>query len=131
MSNLPVPVETGLKSLIPGVVRTLVPLVVSVLVGWGFSETETSGPVIAVLTVLVTALYYVVVRLLERHWDKIGWLLGYPQQPVYVPGEVIKSVDEPVVVDASPRSDLGEAVVEAPVEPPGEHRADVPPDSTG
>ena len=106
---LPAVIETGLKSLIPGVVRTLVPIVVSVLVGWGFSETSLNAPVLAVLTVVVTALYYVAVRLLERYWTKIGWLLGYPAQPVYVPGEVIKSVDEPVITeaaDASPRSDL-------------------------
>lgn len=82
-TNLPLPVETGLKSLIPSIVRTVVPLVISVLVGWGFAETALTGPVTAVLTIVVTALYYIVVRLLEQHWSKIGWLLGYPSQPVY------------------------------------------------
>lgn len=85
-SHLPLPVETGLKTLIPSVVRTVVPLVISVLVGWGFTETSLDGPVTAVLTVVVTALYYVIIRVLERYWDKIGWLLGYPSQPVYVKG---------------------------------------------
>lgn len=107
MSNtLPTPVDTGLKSLIPSTVRTLVPIVVTLLVGWGFSETALTGPVTAVLTLLVTAAYYVVVRLLEQHWDQIGWLLGYPKQPVYVKGEVVSSAIEPVVTDASPRSDV-------------------------
>ena len=82
-TDLPLPVETGLKSLIPSIVRTLVPLIVSVLVGWGLADTNLTDPVTAVLTILVTALYYIVVRLLEQHWSKIGWLLGYPSQPVY------------------------------------------------
>lgn len=102
MNTLPVPVETGLRSLIPSTVRTLIPLIVSLLVRYGLAQsTMDTAWLENTLTVLVTAVYYVAIRLLEQHWDRIGWLLGYPKQPVYVKGEVISSTVDPVVVDAA------------------------------
>lgn len=77
-----------IKSLGPSLIRTVVP----VAVGWLISL-----PVVAALgvdssvwTTLVTALativYYVAVRLIERFvLPEIGWLLGYPSEPVYAP----------------------------------------------
>ncbi len=91
-STLPAPVDLGLRALIPSAVRTLVPVVVALLVRIGFSETSLDNLWLErVLTLVVTMGYYVAVRVLERHWEKVGWLLGYAAQPVYVKGEVLRA----------------------------------------
>lgn len=94
-NTLPAPIDLGLRALIPSVVRTLVPIVIALVVRVGFSETAIDNDWLErALTVLVTMGYYVVARVLERNWSKLGWLLGYPAQPVYVKGEVIAVVEE-------------------------------------
>jgi hypothetical protein len=87
----------GLRSLIPSVVRTLVPVVVALLVRLGLRDGAEMDDawLVNTLTVVVTMAYYVVVRFLEQHWDKIGWLLGYAKQPVYVKGEVLNVQEVP------------------------------------
>lgn len=129
-SNLPEPVSIGLRSLIPGIVRTFIPLVVAGAVRIGLTETSLDMRWIEwVLTGLVTMAYYVVVRVAERHWDKIGWLLGYPAQPVYVKGEVIAVTDVPTPPTTTTviETDASSTPVDSPVDDAsGEHRADTP-----
>jgi hypothetical protein len=46
---------------------------------------------------LVSAAYYVVVRVLETRWKAVGWLLGLPVAPQYdvVKGSVVPNRPEP------------------------------------
>ncbi len=71
------------------VLRTIVPVVVGILLGWaakvGFNLPE--GAVTEIVTVALTGLYYLIVRALEQEWPIVGrWLLalGLPVgQPSY------------------------------------------------
>lgn len=68
------------------IIRTMVPVVVALLVRWGVKDWAGVDDVTlnTIVTALVTGLYYVGVRVLERvSSSKWGWLLGYPSQPVY------------------------------------------------
>jgi hypothetical protein len=69
--------------------RTVVPLlagaIVSVAVRIGFHLD--SADVVNVLTPLVTAVYYVVLRGLEKRWPWVGTLLGARKTPSYAPGD--------------------------------------------
>ena len=74
---------------IPGYIRTYVPLLVAWLVGLlaerGVIVPEDISTTLATLLGLIAAaLYYALVRLLEKHKGKFGWLLLAPKQPVYV-----------------------------------------------
>lgn len=75
----------------PGIIRTVVPLVV----GWLVVQLAALGvdldptyqaQLASVLTVVVAGLYYSAVRYLGKRWPQLEWLLGYASQPVY-PGE--------------------------------------------
>lgn len=91
-NNLPAPVDMTLRSLIPGIVRTFVPLLIAFLLRIGLTETSIDQKWVEwFITGVVTMLYYIVVRVLEKHWGKIGWLLGYAAQPVYVRGDIVQA----------------------------------------
>lgn len=66
-------------------IRTFVPIIVGFLVAWAqpFGIEVDTEAAIAFLTALATAVYYTVARLLESKWEKAGWLLGAPKQPIY------------------------------------------------
>lgn len=84
----------ALSSFAPSVIRTIVPLVVGYFSAWPVAELTglDDNAVTSLVTVLVTALYYVLVRSLERYvLPQAGWLLGYPSEPVYVTGDVTAS----------------------------------------
>lgn len=83
-------------SLLPSVLRTLVPVIYALLVKWGVVSWLGIGDVLIenLITALVTIAFYALLRVAERHWSSIGWLLGYAQQPVYVPGEVVSVTSE-------------------------------------
>lgn len=78
-----------MKSLFDSLVRTYVPWLVGVVVGWLVSLGIPLDPEVEVqLTlVLVTAaafLYYFLARIFELYVSpKLGWLVGLPKQPVY------------------------------------------------
>lgn len=104
MSNtLPSPVGTWGKTFLPSVLRTVVPLIYAMLVRWGVVSWIDPDDMFVTnfLTVVVTGVFYVLLRLLEKYWDKIGWLLGYAQQPVYVKGEVLSVTEEPTPADTT------------------------------
>jgi hypothetical protein len=69
--------------------RTITPVIVGILLGWaakvGFDLP--AGAVTEIVTVVLTATYYLLVRTLEQEWPIVGrWLLalGLPVgQPTY------------------------------------------------
>lgn len=95
---------------VPSFVRTYVPLVVAWLVGWLLSlgiEIDDSTQLVLVtgLSGLAAALYYAVVRWLEKRFPAIGLFLGSAKQPVYVdptktPAQQSVAVDTAVVAVA-------------------------------
>lgn len=80
----------------PSIVRTLSPLVV----GWLLSLPVTAalgvdqGTLTALVTVALSAGYYVAVRALEQRWPGVGVLLGSARQPVYVRSERVTPIEE-------------------------------------
>ena len=78
-------------SLLPSIPRTLVPLLVGyfaalpVVRALGLTDDQMVG----LVTVLVSAVYWLVVRLLEKVAPQFGWLLGYASPPVYAPPAVV------------------------------------------
>lgn len=78
-------------SLLPSILRTLVPLLVGYFAALpivrvlGLSNDQMVG----LFTALVSAVYWLVVRLLEKVAPQFGWLLGYASPPVYAPPAVV------------------------------------------
>jgi len=72
-----------MSDLIVSYIRTLVPIAVGAVVSWGILPASLSDQAAAAATGAVIGLYYVLVRLLERKWPKLGWLLGTPKAPTY------------------------------------------------
>ena len=72
--------------ILPSLIRTVVPMVV----GWVIAQLAVHGfnlppgTVEQVVTWLITAAYYGLIRLLETRFKPIwGWLLGLPKAPTY------------------------------------------------
>jgi hypothetical protein len=70
--------------MLTSITRTVVPWLVALIGPWllqfaGVGENDLS----AVLTVLIGAVYYVAVRLLEQRWPSVGVLLGRKGAPAY------------------------------------------------
>jgi hypothetical protein len=66
--------------------------VYALLVRWGLIEWLglPDELVTYVVTALVTGIFYVILRVAERYWDKIGWLIGFAARPaLYVSGQVL------------------------------------------
>jgi hypothetical protein len=79
-----------LRSFLPSVLRTLVPLGVGYFLAWPVAGwlNLTDDQVTSLVTIVISALYYLVVRLVELalpQFPAIGVLLGYPSSPNYVP----------------------------------------------
>ena len=75
-----------LRSFLPSVLRTVVPLIVGYFAAWpvagwfGLQDDQ----VTALVTVLVTAVYYLLVRVAETYLEpNLGWFLGWAGRPVY------------------------------------------------
>lgn len=71
------------------VIRTWVP----VLIGWALAKLVVVGVIIPddqsanlknAVTLLVIGLYYAAVRWLEQKFPRVGILLGYIKQPIYI-----------------------------------------------
>lgn len=76
-----------MPNLSASIIRTVVPLIVGALVtlvahaGLNINTVQATE----LVTVVITAVYYIVVRLLEQHVSpSFGWLLGAAKTPVYV-----------------------------------------------
>ena len=78
-----------MKDLFDSLVRTYVPWIVGVVIGWLVSlgvelDAAVEGSLTVVVTGVVTALYYLAARLLETYVSpKFGWLLGSKKAPTY------------------------------------------------
>lgn len=77
-----------MSDLVVSLIRTYVPVVVGTVIAWlvaqGIDVTpETEVQLVAGLTGIISAAYYGVVRLLERRWPVVGYLLGSKKQPTY------------------------------------------------
>lgn len=75
--------------MLPSVIRTIVPVIAGVLIGWaaraGLDLPE--GPLAEILTVVITGAYYGLGRWLEQRWPAVGrwWLAAglTKRQPDY------------------------------------------------
>lgn len=73
--------------MLPSIIRTVVPLIV----GWLLSIPVVAGLGIdqsaleTLFSTLISIVYYVVVRQIEKYYPKAGILLGYPAAPSYTP----------------------------------------------
>jgi hypothetical protein len=102
--------DVDLKSVLPSLLRTVVPVVVAYLLGTpvvralGLSDEH----VTALVTAALTLAYWAVVRALETYVaPQLGWLLGWGAAPVYVPpAEAGKS--------ATPAQDVVRVVTDGP-----------------
>ena len=77
-----------MNSFIISQIRTFVPIIVGALVAWLLTmgielDADTQAGLVVALTGGLQALYYFVVRLLEKKWPKVGVLLGVASKPVY------------------------------------------------
>ena len=78
-----------MNSLVTSIIRTWTPMIVGAIVAWlaakGIKvDAASADGLVAFLTGLFSALYYLIARFLEAHYPKAGWLLGVPAQPNYV-----------------------------------------------
>lgn len=78
-----------MKALFDSLVRTYVPWIAGILIGWLVSlgvplDPEVAPQVTAVLMLVASALWYFLARIFETYvHPKLGWLLGLPKQPIY------------------------------------------------
>lgn len=75
-------------SIAPAVIRTIVPMVVTLVVSWLarndiIVDGESQTALVGLVSLIVGTGYYTLVRELERRWARAGWLLGSPHAPVY------------------------------------------------
>ena len=76
-----------MNQLVISLIRTYVPLAVGAALAWlstelGIVDLDVQGAQ-ALGVAIVTGLYYLVARLLERRWPEAGALLGHRSQPDY------------------------------------------------
>jgi len=64
-------------------VRTYVPIAIGYLASLGILPDDLSDAATAAATAAIIGLYYLVARLLEAKFPKLGWLLGSPKTPTY------------------------------------------------
>lgn len=75
--------------MVPGIIRTIVPVMVGSLLAWILIHTGIDlGPftegLSEALVVFLTGVWYILFRYLERNKSKWwGWLLGLAAQPIY------------------------------------------------
>lgn len=86
-AGLPEVPAAGISPTVISRIRTVVPALVGVLLTWlqrRYGIVVHLDPSwLAVLVVIVTGLYYDLVRRLEAWKPELGWLLGYPSPPTY------------------------------------------------
>lgn len=77
-----------MNNFVTSIIRTYVPIVVGAVVAWLVAhniniDPDTQAGAIIALTGMLQAVYYYVVRLLERRYPQMGWLLGQASKPDY------------------------------------------------
>lgn len=97
------PVVEASPNVLKGMIRTVVPYVIGLLVTWLGSKginlpEDVQAQLSAAITVAIGSVWYGVVRKLEKTNPDFGWLLGVKGAPVYLPPDV--PIPPPVVVEA-------------------------------
>jgi hypothetical protein len=106
-----------LKDRLASFVRTFTPQLVGLLLTWiathwGWEIPEEWANEIKFLAIeLVAGVYYAAVRFAEARWPRIGWLLGWAAQPVYVPAPEVPKVEATGVVKVNGESGHAEGWV--------------------
>lgn len=80
-----------LNDYLASLVRTVVPMAVGLLLQWVAKQTGVVVPTDQVAPLIAAGAataYYALVRLAERKWPMVGWLLGLPKPPTYTPPAV-------------------------------------------
>lgn len=77
-----------MSNFVTSLTRTYAPIIIGGLVSWlatlGLQlDSETTAALVIAFTGFIQALYYTVVRLLEKKWPKLGILLGKATTPDY------------------------------------------------
>lgn len=77
-----------MTNFVTSLIRTWTPIIVGAFVSWLLTlgidvDADTQAALIISVTALLQGLYYLVVRLLEKKWPKIGVLLGSLKTPEY------------------------------------------------
>lgn len=88
-----------IKSFLPSVLRTVVPLIVTVVAGWPITQAlgVDNGQLEIAASAVVGGLYWLAVRALETYAPRAGWLLGYPGAPGYL---ALHAADRGMVITA-------------------------------
>jgi hypothetical protein len=73
-------------NLIPSLIRTYVPIVIGALISWLITlgveiDDSVQAGLVTALTGLLIAVYYTLIRLLEKKWPALSILLGSSQIP--------------------------------------------------
>ena len=85
-------------------VRTVVPLIVGYLATLAANSglNIKSEQLVVILTPIITAVYYLIVRGIEEKYPKAGHFLGVPAKPQYDVKKAVISAFDTVVSDAMP-----------------------------
>ena len=94
-------------SLLPSILRTGVPLLVGYFAALPLIHALglTDDQLVGVFTVLISGVYWLAVRLMEKVAPQFGWLLGYASPPVYAPPAAVATTA------ANDRGDIDIAVI--------------------
>jgi hypothetical protein len=109
-----------MNALVASVIRTIIPIAVGQVASWLLLlnivlPTPAAAGLSAFLGGLLTAIYYVGVRVLEQQWPIVGVLLGLPVSPdtyskatatAVVPANPTTSADAATVVNVTPPSGI-------------------------
>lgn len=72
-----------MNDVVISLIRTYTPILAGSLLSWLALDEATSTSAVTALTGIFIALYYTVVRLLERKFPRFGILLGSTREPEY------------------------------------------------
>lgn len=92
-------IKTAFEGLWNSFIRTLIPVIVSaavnLLIRWGLPVDGVFADALTnLLSVGAGALFYIIVRVVEKQLPKAGILLGSTKQPVYVAPAAVPAVEK-------------------------------------
>jgi hypothetical protein len=88
-------------------IRTWVPIAVGAVIAWlataGLElDIETQTALVIGLTGLIQGAYYALVRIIEKRFPQVGWLLGKAKTPNYTPvDEIVAQAKAEVLLEMS------------------------------
>ena len=80
--------KKNMQDFVNSLIRTYVPLIVGAVAAWAVTlgleiDANTQTSLIVVLTAALQGAYYLIIRLIERKFPKVGVLLGKASAPEY------------------------------------------------